>query len=287
MERLLQDLASQASVPPILVIDSSDDGLTRDIVLSAARRVPVEIRYAHTGAGLTRQRMEAVNRLAPDTEVVHFVDDDVILEPNYFAAIEETFVADRSLLGAGGLIANLPEHRPSLLRRLFLLDCRQDGKILPSGINVLVFSAAQPLPVDWLSGCSMSYRRSVFDRLSFDTRMTGYSLGEDVDFSYRVAKIGHLMVTPHARLAHLCSPVGRTDAHAQARAAVVRRHQFVRQMRGDLRLSAFWWSFVGELVIQVSKGLLGARRYPLVRAAHIALALGDIAMADRGELDQT
>ncbi len=286
MERLLLNLVSLSSAPPVLVIDSSDDQRTRELVETTRQSPFLRIRYAHTAAGLTLQRMEGVHRLAPETEVVHFIDDDVVVEPGYFSAIEEVFDRDSDALGVGGVISNLPEHLANRARRFFLLDCREGGKILSSGVNVLVFAADQPRIVDWLSGCSMSYRRSVFDRLSFDARMTGYCLGEDVEFSYRVGKMGRLIVTPHARLAHLCSLVERAAGNVQARDVVVRRYHFVRQMRGELKLTAFWWSVVGELIVLVSNGVLKARRSSLIGAAHVALAVKDIVTAGRSGLER-
>ena len=281
MERLLLNLASLSSVPPVLVIDSSDDQRTRQLVETTGQNPALRIRYAHTAAGLTLQRMEGVRRLAPETEVVHFVDDDVVLEPEYFSAMEGIFDENLGVLGVGGLITNLPAHRVNLTRQLFCLDSRAGGRVLRSGVNVLVFAADEPRTVDWLSGCSMSYRRSVFERLSFDLQMTGYSLGEDVDFSYRVGRVGRLVVTPNARLTHLCSPVERAASGERAREAIVRRYHFVRQMRGDLKLTAFWWSVVGELVILVSKGVLRARRSSLIAAGNVALAAKDIFAAHR------
>jgi GT2 family glycosyltransferase len=42
---------------------------------------------------------------------------------------------------------------------------------------------------EWLSGCSMAFKKSVFEKVRLDERLEsfgGYALGEDYDFSHRV-----------------------------------------------------------------------------------------------------
>ena len=79
-----------------------------------------------------------------------------------------------------------------------MLDSPRTGRVLPSGRNPLVVDVLSVTEVDWLSGCSMSFRRAVFEMFSFNEELTGYGLGEDVEFSYRVHQRGRLLVTPDA-----------------------------------------------------------------------------------------
>jgi GT2 family glycosyltransferase len=211
--------------------------------------------------GLTRQRNAAVRALERDVELVHFVDDDTVLEPGYVAAIRQEF-ADPSIGGVGGVIKNVPPRHPRLPYRLFLLDSRRSGAILRSGRNVLAADVAESADVDWLSGCTMSFRTEVLHSLAFDESRQGYCLGEDVDYSLRVGERWRLVVTPYARLEHLTSPIGRYSAGRWYAAEVVERHQRVVLHRGRLSRAAFWWSVVGEVGLGVAKAL-GGRRAPL------------------------
>lgn len=274
--RFLDSWREQRPRPPLLVVDSSDGDETGQLVSLFALLHDVDARHLRAERGLTRQRMVGVHALRPETEVVHFVDDDVALEAGYFAAVESQ-LKEPGILGAGGLITNLEPHNPWWLRRLFLLDSKRPAVVLPSGINVLTFSAEDPVEAQWLSGCAMSYRREILEMLTFDTRMEGYSLGEDVDFSFRVHELGRLVVTPEARLAHLCSPVERHARHALARMEAVHRHDWVREMRGrGVWPIAFWWSLLGAILINGGKGLLRAQRDPLRRALALIAAGFDI-----------
>jgi GT2 family glycosyltransferase len=281
VERLFESFAGLSRLPDcLLVVDSGSGTETQGLVkgFSQLNRV-VDVRWIPSEPGLTRQRMLGLDNLDPDVDLVHFVDDDVVLEPDYFKAIEQEFVRRPDALGVGGRIANLPRHKPRLDHRVLLRDSVKEGVVLPSGVNILVFGGAAPCDVQWLSGCSMSFRRSVFDRLSFDTRMSGYSHGEDVDFTFRVAQLGALVSTPHARLQHLCSPVNRYDADRWEISVLTSRHRFVCEMRGfGVNRSAYWWCVGGQAIVSVGRWLLrrpgGRERLVLTARAIREILLG-------------
>jgi GT2 family glycosyltransferase len=277
VRRLFSSILHGNSATTVMVMDSSDGDDTRAAV---AELVGLRFRYERCAPGLTRQRMAGVTALDPEVQIVHFVDDDVVLEPGYLAAIEETFDTRPEVLGVGGRITNMPAHDPRLLHRVFLLDSVQGGVVLRSGVNVLAFGVPDGGRVDWLSGCSMSFRRKVFDEVAFDLRMEGYSLGEDVDFTFRVSRCGPLCIAGEARLAHMISMTNRQNYYELARQAVVRRYRLVSEMHGrGVRLPAFWWSVVGDIILTGAKGALLLRRSPLRRLRAIIQGIRDIARA--------
>jgi GT2 family glycosyltransferase len=258
VERLLADLPRQTVKPPILFVDSSDAARTEELVARfGASGLWSAVRYLRAEAGLTKQRAAGVAAVGAECDVVHFIDDDVLLDPEYFRGIETVFERDPEAVGVGGWITNEPMHRPRWSGRMFLLDSTAQGRVLRSGVNTFVYRAAGDLRVDWLSGASMSYRRSVFETVQFDTAMIGYSLGEDVDFSYQAGRCGHLWVTPHARLVHLTSAANRWDPRRFTCEDVLRRHAFVMRNRGaGLSLVAFWWSVFGDGLLTSAKTVL-------------------------------
>jgi GT2 family glycosyltransferase len=278
IRRLLASMARDRSASvDVLIVDSSDNDTTRVAVAGCNDR---RVRYARCAPGLTRQRMAGVSMLAREVEMVHFVDDDVVLETGYVGAIEAIFDTDPLVLGVGGRITNLPDHTPRLLWRLFLLDSVRGGAILRSGVNVLPFGVPDRGRVEWLSGCSMSFRRSVFAELSFDLGMEDDSLGEDVDFTTRVARRGHLCIADRARLAHLSSIVNRENKHRRARREIVARHRRVcGNNRGGAVLAAFWWAVAGDILLNGTNGALRLRRDSLRRSWAVIRAVGDIARA--------
>jgi len=221
--------------------------------------------------------MVGVRELWPQCEIVHFIDDDVVLENGYFEGLERCLAANPSVLGVGGVMPSAARPSADWRHRMLLLDSARGGRVLRSGVNVLPRVVTAPTDVDWLSGCSMSYRTSVLRTLSFDLRMSGYCLGEDVGFSYRVGRMGRLMVTPEARLEHLQSPADRLAALDLARQVIAWRHAFVAEMSHEgLSMAAYWWPVVGDLLLAGANGLLRRRRSRLDYASAILKGVSDI-----------
>jgi GT2 family glycosyltransferase len=195
------------------------------------------------------------------------VDDDVSLHPGYFSGIESVFASVGDAIGVGGVIANVlvPPARP--LGDLFLLTGQRQGAVLASGVVTPVDTAVTQLEVEWLSGCSMSYRRSLFARQQFDLRLVGYCPGEDVEFSLRARRYGRLMVTPAARLDHHRAPGARPEGANLHREYTIQRCRLARESRQfGLSPAAFWWSVAGELIVCPVEAVTQLRPSQLRRA---------------------
>ena len=263
-EALAETLDGIAAHPPrapagLLVIDASDDPSlqqNQDRVDTFAACPSVHVPYTDTPS-LPRQRNHALDRLPPSVEIVHFIDDDVTVQDGYFDALSRVLYAHPDVGGVGGVITesnvDVPAASPSRLRRLFLLDHAEPGRVLPSGCasaaQTPALPATGPRATEWLSGCSSSYRRSLLDRHRFEPALTGYAMLEDLDLSYRVGQDARLMVEPAARLVHRRAPRNRWDAERYAHALTVHRRWFVeKHFGGASSRAAYWWSLVGRLL---------------------------------------
>jgi len=252
---------SGAAERPVLVVDGSDrteaTHTARVVQSQSDRGLPVWYhRYSGVPAG-TRQRNAGVDLLPDSVEVVHFIDDDVTVHPGYFEALSAVLRTRPDVGGAGGLVLepskDAPSARNERLQSFFFLSHTEDGRVLPSGCTT---SAQQPTRHDtsglcdteWLNGCS-SYRRSILDQHRFDEVLTGYSMLEDLDLSYRIHRQARLVVQPEARLTHRRSPSNRFGAERYNHALTVHRRWFIEKHFGDVtsRL-AYWWSLVGRLL---------------------------------------
>ncbi|HEY5012659.1 MAG TPA: glycosyltransferase [Acidimicrobiia bacterium] len=255
----LDTVRTQTRLPGrVLVVDSSDGTETEQLVRELAATWPDGSVIAHLRAepGLTRQRAAGIDATADD--IVHFVDDDTVLDPGYFAAIVAAFEADPDgrVGGVGGFVTDQPEHRFRRVDALLGLDGAAEGVVLPSGRNVRVYTEPrEPLDVDWLSGCAMSYRRAVFASERPNLKLGRDRNGEDVELSYRVRQRWRLVVTPDARIEHHESPRGRRSREQLVRVELISRYERVQAGTGRLSRRAFWVSALGQLVWYGAKGL--------------------------------
>lgn len=262
-EELKRTLESIAAHPPavdllLTVVDASDpEPQTRvQSILETFDRVPsVHWPYTQTPS-LARQRNTAVDRLPPSVDVVHFIDDDVTVHEGYFERLSAVLRTHSDIGGVGGIVRepmkNAPRGHSRPLQSLFFLSHPEDGHVLPSGCTT---SAQRPSrtqtsglrDTEWLNGCS-SYRRSLLNQHRFDDGLTGYSMLEDLDLSYRIRHQARLAVDPEAYLTHRRSARNRIDTEQYNYALTVHRRWFIEKHFDTVtsRL-AYWWSLVGRL----------------------------------------
>jgi GT2 family glycosyltransferase len=265
----LESLEGQTRHPEEIVVVDASAAPARDTLDRLVARMP-ECRVARIAAapGLPRQRN--IGARATTGALVVYLDDDVVLEPGYLAAIARTFEDDRGkqIGGAGGAQIPDPTPRDRFLRRaacrLFLLDTYGRGVVKRSGYPDHVFSPRSSMEVEVLSGCNMAYRREVLDALHFDERLTGYALGEDLQFSYRVSRRWKLMLVPEARLDHRHTGGSRPAGDDYQAMAVFNRYLFFREhvARGMLDWLAYAWSAIGSMLLNLrdprARGIRGA-----------------------------
>lgn len=90
--RALQSLQSQTLLPDeVIIVDASRNDRSEAPIPEAFQSLP--IRYFHTRTpGLTRQRNIGIRESTGD--VLLFLDDDVILEPEYIEHVAAAFARD-------------------------------------------------------------------------------------------------------------------------------------------------------------------------------------------------
>lgn len=90
----LESLIVQTALPQeIIIVDSSDRSLQEysefKAVFNEARFASVQLKYIYTSPGLTYQRNKGIELCTQD--IVHFLDDDVILTSHYLAHMRRIF----------------------------------------------------------------------------------------------------------------------------------------------------------------------------------------------------
>lgn len=277
----LESVRAQTLLPErVVIVDGSDDGETAALVDELRRSFPVPIVLVATGPGIGAARNLAIAVTRRD--VVHFVDDDTVLETGYLAGIIGCLGSDARIGAVGGVITDLSYSPPTRVARLLGLDSLAPGRMLASGHVSLVGDVARELDADWLSGCAMSLRRGAIPSGGCDERFTSTSDGEDVDLTWRIAQHWRVVVTPRARLEHHLSPVGRLDRRRRARRVVFGRYLRVRKRTGRNRPVAFWIAVVGQIAYLAVLGLGHRSRANGVLAAATVLGVYDALRARPG-----
>lgn len=257
LKRTLRSIeqASQSDELLVVVVDASDlpQAFSNQQYIEAHTSLHIQYHSFPGSPAGTRQRNYGVDLLPSSVVIVHFIDDDVEVHPDYFRHLATTLHNHPEAGGVGGYITETTSNtsnRPAWIRRLFLIESPQIGAVLPSGhvSRCRCEETHDVYPVDWLSTCASSYRRDVFDDYQFDPAAEGPSPRlEDLDFSYRVSQSWNLLFQPRAELTHYPSSVNRRPAQQRAAERIARRYWFVEKtIRHPLRKPAFWWATFGQ-----------------------------------------
>ena len=256
---LLLSVEEQTVYPDeILIVDGSINKES-ELVLSRNQfrnlsyfSVPPEHR------GLTKQRNYGIARVGKEIETVCFLDDDTVLENDYFEQLLKTYQIHPGALGVGGYISNESDcefvgndYQPKTEEYYYDGWKRKDGSrfILrkklgldsdcPPGFSSLYSHGRSVgfLPpsgkiyeVEMLMGGVSSFRKKVFETHQFSTYFEGYGLYEDADFTLRVAKTGKLYLNTAAKLNHYHDASGRPNQYQYGK-MVVRNGWYVWRVK--------------------------------------------------------
>lgn len=252
IEHAVRSILSQRKRPfQLLVIDQSDSEASRELVIRMCADVPeVVLDYVHDPAiaGLVAAKAASLGLARGD--VVCFLEDDVVLEPDYFAEIEAGFLQRPDMLGCCGVVVDvgpMPRGYVSFFQ-IFHRGIFMDPRVGVHGHVVGKGHALIPSPA--LSGGLSAWRSEVFDVVCFDTANDFFML-EDMDFSTRAAaELGNrFFINPNARLEHHASPVNRARLPARQRRKI--REYIVFYKKRHNQPSAFAtliWLLLGLLL---------------------------------------
>jgi GT2 family glycosyltransferase len=245
--RLLDSLLLQTIMADeILLIDGSVNTETAQVVNPYYEKLPLSYHSVQPEErGLTLQRNVGVRLSSESSDVLVFLDDDVVLSEDFLKHLISCFT-DSEVVGSDGLVTNecrwIPcEKQPKSNRYMFIdgykltLSARDRlrsylglfPKHIQPGITPLYGHGKSSLPptgksyeVDHLIGCMMAFRRSLFSQIKFSSYFIGYGLYEDYDFSVRAGKFGKLITNTAARLEHHHAPSGRPNTYKYGKMVV-------------------------------------------------------------------
>ncbi|TDE53926.1 glycosyltransferase family 2 protein [Flavobacterium sp. GT3P67] len=247
--QLLQSVQKQTAYPnEILIIDGSTNEETKIILKENWFEDLNYFLAPQDHRGLTKQRNYGIERVGNEMDIVCFLDDDTVLENDYFEQLLQTYQIYPEALGVGGYIKNESECEfvgydfiPKMDEYFFDGWKRKDGSRFvlrkklgldsdcPPGFSSL-FSHGRSvgfLPpsgkiyeVEMLMGGVSSFRKKIFETIRFSTYFEGYGLYEDADFTLQVAKTGKLYLNTAAQLNHYHDASGRPNQYQYGKMVV-------------------------------------------------------------------
>jgi GT2 family glycosyltransferase len=242
IKQLIKSISECATIPDsVIIVDGSPDDITRDYFISL-KSINFKIEYYKVepeDRGLTKQRNFGISRLPVDSEIVAFLDDDIVVEKDYFEKILETYLIYPDAIGVGGIDLKENEYfqvkegikygtfryyeldgwvtKEPLrykARKIFGLMTDLQPGLIPEYSN-----GRSSLPpsgkiynVEHFMGGIATYRKWLFDKVSFSTYFEGYGLYEDFDFCVRALNYGKLYVNTNAKVWHYHESSGRPDS---------------------------------------------------------------------------
>lgn len=255
---LLDSIKRQSRLPDeILIIDGSPDEETKQALTNISLAQLHYHKVESEQRGLTKQRNIGIDLCRKDMDIVAFLDDDIVLDKDYFKNLVSSYDKYPNAIAVGGYIVNetkwelenklkskinlfcydgycRPEGQRFKLRKRFNLEPNRPPAHLPKfshGRSVgFLPPSGKIYQVEQFMGGVSSYRKEVFEELSFSSYFEGYGLYEDADFCFRLLKKGKLYVNTAAQCEHHHHPSGRPNQFQYGQ-MVVKNGWFVWRLR--------------------------------------------------------
>ncbi len=255
---LLNSVKLQELYPnEILIIDGSTNNETREMLNENSFENLSYFLVSNDHRGLTKQRNFGISKVSVASEIVCFLDDDTIIQSDYFKKIMETFSANIDAIGVGGVAVNenkwkeniynydtnrsiytfknfyIEESSRNKLRNILKLNSTSLPGVMPEFSHGKTCSyplTGEIYPVDLLVGMSMNFRRKIFNTIKFSSYFEGYGLYEDADFSLRALNFGQNFINTSAKLKHFHDESGRPNKYTYGK-MVVRNGWYVWRIK--------------------------------------------------------
>ena len=202
-------------------------------------------------------------------DIVQFLDDDAVLPADHLARLAEMYAGDVESVVAGIGARVIEPDEASFSRRLWVAAAAALGRVrwsprrqacrythLPAGLR------GKLVVPRLLGGGALSLRRSIALAHRFHEGFSGYALGEDLEFFFRVTRTEPMFLAPGLRVYHEPLSSGRPDMYARGRMQVANALHIIRHS-ADARAGTyllFGYDIVGSICQYALWGLAPSAR---------------------------
>ena len=253
LEKTLASI-SECNILPfeIIIIDQSDNDETKKLCNNLKK---INIRYFYTdikSSALARNIW--IDNLDKETDLVLFLDDDVLLEKNFFEELEKFFLNNKNAKWWVANISNIAR-KITFSKKvwLFLLNWKwqqTDFYVTRWWFNAMPFVNPNNVKnIEWAPWCGMFFRKCVFDEwFRFEKNFMKYSLMEDCFLSYWIQEKypNSLFFIPSVKMIHCESPASRIANKQRIYQNIIHRYYFVKKFRKSI-VAYLWTMFIFSL----------------------------------------
>jgi glycosyltransferase involved in cell wall biosynthesis len=223
LERCLRSVLAQSISPTeVIVIDNGYIYETRKTVekkesLFSSRGIKLKYIKNNENSLTVAKNMGILHSSG---DIISFLDDDLILDRNYYKEIIKVYNEKPNALGVQGYNCSERKGKGVIASfgrafiKLFQISSFQEEykcRLLPSICVTSPYpNIKKIISCEWLSGAS-TYKRSILEEIKSDENLKKYGWNEDQDLSYRIFKKhpGSLFLTPYAKYWHEGTKSGR------------------------------------------------------------------------------
>ena len=282
LNNCLSSLLTQTKRPfEILVIDNSDNSYGKKVVNIFEEQFKLQNISIYFFKNLINSGATARNLGASKAkgDLIAFLDDDVLLDSNYYEEIEKVFLENPDALGVHGYnkLVNkaYKEMKNSFIYTLldkfvkfFMISSYYEeakSRVLPSlcVTNPIPTSFNSIVQSEWVSTCAGVFSKKVFQKFNFDNQFMKYSWNEYIDFSYSIFKENQksLFVTPQAKYIDVATHDGRMPIKELIyMSEVYDMYIFLKRFEMTYKnILIYTWSMFGRVIYNILRILI---RYP-------------------------
>jgi len=274
--KLLASFSAQTRRPDLVIVVDGGDDVIKDVCEAHS---DLKIEYLRvTPPGFTKQKNAGTGVVPADIDLVGYLDDDIVLEPEAIERMLEFWeTTDEQTGGAEFHITNIDFKPASFPTRLFGTNNGVGGAILPSGFNVVLDPVVKTTEVAWLSGGATVWRKAVVDEVAHDEWFAGYGHMDDIDYSVSVTKRGWKMfIVADARLAHYERPIALEKEYPFGIYDTVNRYYLVSKHPDRFSKGRYYWATVGKVIGRLVLAVLRRNRASWARASGYLVGLSRV-----------
>jgi glycosyltransferase involved in cell wall biosynthesis len=298
LRKCLDSILIQSRLPnEVIIIDNGDDTETKKIFNEREAifiKNKIVLKYLkNVENSLTLAKNLGIFQSSGD--LVSFLDDDLILDTNYYYELAKFFEMVPGAIGVEGL--NIFEWQKggikdkllqSYQKIFFLADFTNECKVLPS-LRGTYSHKEGIINCEWLSGAA-TFKKDILVSIRPDTNLKKYCHNEDLDLSYRIFKKypGTLFMTTAAKYNHGAARIKRMPNKELVYMSQVYDlylfHKIIDQSFGNKII--FVWSRMGDtalnLIVTISRKEMNNLHYVISAPFYGLIHLKEII---KGNLD--